>query len=83
MNPKNIPTSNIGKEIIFKSLVKFDKRFSNRVYLSNKVSPDDEGFILKYLGYDTNIVFFEHKEPKCPYCDIFMSKNGTKSIKTK
>ena len=40
-------------------------------------------FILKYLGYDTNIVFFEHEEPKCPYCDISMSKNGTKSIKTK
>ena len=47
MNPKNIPTSNIGKEIIFKSLVKFDKRFSNRVYLRNKVSPDDERFYTK------------------------------------
>ena len=47
MQRKNIPTSNISKEIIFKSLVKFDKRFSNRVYLSNKVSPDDEGFYTK------------------------------------
>ena len=47
MQRKNIPTSNVSKEIIFKSLVKFDKRFSNRVYLSNKVSPDDEGFYTK------------------------------------
>ena len=78
MNSNETPTDNISKEIIFKDLVKFKKRFPNRVYLSNKVSPDDEKFIRKYLGYDTEIAFFEHKRPICQDCKIIMSENGTK-----
>lgn len=81
MNQVETPTNNISKEIIFKGLVKFKDRFPNRVYLSNKISPDDVKFIRKYLGYDTEIAFFEHTIPKCPYCDSTMSKNGTKSAK--
>lgn len=78
MTRKKTPTSNNSKEILFKCLVKFKDKFSNRVYLSNKVSPDDVNFIRKYLGYDTEIAFFEHTRPKCSYCGSAMSENGTK-----
>ena len=51
MKPNETPTNNNSKEFVFKSLVKFKVKYPNRVYLSNKISPDDEKFIRKYLGY--------------------------------
>ena len=81
MKKENTPTSNISKEMLFKDLVKFKDNLPNRVYLSNKVSPDDDKFIRKYLGYDSEITYFEHTIPICPNCNITMSKNGTKPAK--
>ena len=77
MNQKNTPTNNISVESIFKSLVKFKDKYPNRIYLSNEISPDDLNFIKKYIGYDTEIVYFEHTHPICPDCNVKMSENGT------
>ena len=74
---QNTPTSNISKETLFKSLVKFKNKYPNRVYLSNEVSPEEIPIIRKYCGYDTEIVYFEHIHPICPDCGTSMSENGT------
>ena len=78
MKPNPTPTNNYSKESVFKTLVRFKGKYPNRVYLSNKISPDDDKFVRKNLGYDTEIVFFEHVIPVCPDCGIVMSENGTK-----
>ena len=81
MKQQKTPTNNNCKEIIFKSLVKFNERHPNRVYLSNKITPDDLDFPLKYLGDDTEITYFEHEHPICSKCNRKMSLNGTKKFK--
>ena len=81
MNSKNTSTNNISKEFVFKSLVKFKKKFPNRVYLSNKIAPEDAEVIRKYLGSDTEIAFFEHEKPVCSECGSEMNYNGTKTGK--